>query len=179
MRVHRIRIMRKHDLPSPNRCRDTHTNNSRRRSPVEGLDYGGPAVVEPRLLRPETLRRHLSVGLPFAKPKKLSDVSFARSHRTPIYVTHDYRTFGHNFTLHLASGAVQVAVVATVSWRTINFADMCGNRFRCRALPDTRSPSPRPASSAGKVSPRAEGRVIALPPGHYDRLRVRNSRNRT
>ena len=35
---------------------------------VEGLDYGGPAVVEPRLLRPETLRRHLSVGLPFANP---------------------------------------------------------------------------------------------------------------
>src|SRR6516165_311229 len=39
-------------------------NNTRRHSPVEGLDYGGPAVIEPRPLRPETLRRHLSVGLP-------------------------------------------------------------------------------------------------------------------
>jgi hypothetical protein len=79
-------------------------NNTRRRSPVEGLDYGGPAVIEPRLLRPETLRRHLSVGLPFAKPKTLSDIS---SDATPIYVTQGYRPFGHNFTLHLASAAVQ------------------------------------------------------------------------
>src|SRR3974390_1155904 len=38
------------------RWRDAQTH---RRSPVEGLDYGDPAVIEPRPLRPETLRRHL------------------------------------------------------------------------------------------------------------------------
>ena len=32
-----------------------------------GLDFGGPAVMEPWLFRPETLRRHLSVGLPCLK----------------------------------------------------------------------------------------------------------------
>jgi len=36
--------------------------------PVGGLDYGGPAVMEPWLVRPETLRRHLSVGLPCLNP---------------------------------------------------------------------------------------------------------------
>ena len=62
-------------LPKPLPC---HTKNTRRRSPVEGLDYGGPAVIEPRPLRPETLRHHLSVGLPFANPKALSDVFIGR-----------------------------------------------------------------------------------------------------
>jgi len=63
-------------LPST-RCRDA-TNNAHRCSPAEGLEFGGPAVVEPRLLRPETLRRHLSVGLPFANPKRSARVSAGR-----------------------------------------------------------------------------------------------------
>src|SRR4029077_17186912 len=46
-RAHRIRIVCKHDLfslqPLPSR-----TNNMRRYSPVEGLDFGGPAVIEPK-----------------------------------------------------------------------------------------------------------------------------------
>jgi len=46
VRVHRARIVRKHDLfslqPLPYR-----TNNKHRYSPVEGLDFGGPAVIEP------------------------------------------------------------------------------------------------------------------------------------
>jgi len=45
---------------------------------LEGLDYGGPAVIEPRLLRPEILRHHLSVGLPFANPKALPEVFIGR-----------------------------------------------------------------------------------------------------
>src|SRR5207302_7939160 len=57
------------------------TNNSLRCRPVEGLDYGGPAVVEPRLPRPETLRRRLSAGLPFANPRALPDVFIGRSYQ--------------------------------------------------------------------------------------------------
>ena len=50
-----------------------------------GLDFGGPAVIEPELLRPETLRRHLSVGLPLANPKTLPELSSGRviSNTTP------------------------------------------------------------------------------------------------
>src|SRR5690348_14304724 len=50
-----------------------HTNNTHRCSPLGGLDFGGPAVVEPQLVRPETLRRHLSVGLPLTNPKALPE----------------------------------------------------------------------------------------------------------
>jgi hypothetical protein len=65
-------IVRKHDLLSPHQFRWRAI--TRRRSPLEGLDCGGPAVIEPRLVRPETLRRHLSVELPFTNPKTPSDV---------------------------------------------------------------------------------------------------------
>jgi len=41
---HRVRIVRKHDLPSLHPL-PWHTNNTHRCSPVEGLDYGGPAVL--------------------------------------------------------------------------------------------------------------------------------------
>lgn len=37
--------------------------------PVRLLNSGGPAVVEPWLGRPVTLRRHLSVGLPFSESR--------------------------------------------------------------------------------------------------------------
>src|SRR5215469_5290418 len=78
---HRVRIVRKHDLLSPTCCRDTRTT---RANTVRWRDWiGGPAVIEPRPLRPETLRRHLSVGLPLANPKALSDVFIGRRrHRT-------------------------------------------------------------------------------------------------
>ena len=60
---------------------------------MEGLDYGGPAVIEPRLVRPETLRRHLSVVLPFANPKALPMFSSdAHIHNT------QQSAFGADFT---------------------------------------------------------------------------------
>jgi hypothetical protein len=34
---------------------------------AEGCDSGGPAIVELALVRPETLRHHLSVGLPLSE----------------------------------------------------------------------------------------------------------------
>src|SRR5215469_10053793 len=115
-----------HLLPS-------HTNNTRRHSPVEGLDYGGPAVIEPRLLRPETLRRHLSVGLPFANPKHCpmsssDDVLIRRRYisNTELWAK------APDFTLHLASVSVQLLVacrcrlaVLTVRWRTNHPAAVC------------------------------------------------------
>jgi len=50
-----------------------------------GLDFGGPAGIELELLRPETLRRHLSVGLPLTNPKTLPGLSLGRitSNTTP------------------------------------------------------------------------------------------------
>src|SRR5215469_10410147 len=91
-----------------------HTHNTRRHSPVEGLDYGGPAVIEPRLLRPETLRRHLSVGLPFAKPNALRNVVIGqRRHRTTSSANdaHISNTrqpaIACDFTFRIASAAIQ------------------------------------------------------------------------
>ena len=89
-----------------------HTADAVRRN---GLDYGGPAVIEPRLLRPETLRRHLSVGLPFAKPNALRNVVIGqRRYRTTsssddahISNTRDPAIAG-DFTLRSASAAVQL-----------------------------------------------------------------------
>ena len=104
---------------------------------MEGLDYGGPAVIEPRLLRPETLRRHLSVGLPFANPKALSpkalsDVYIRRTHisNTP------HSTTARDFTLRIASVFVQLLVAVTVRRRT--------NSSRPRVLQSLSSPRTAP-----------------------------------
>src|ERR1044072_3253998 len=48
-------------LPRPvTTCSDKATH-------AEGCDSGGPAIVELALVRPETLRHHLSVGLPLSE----------------------------------------------------------------------------------------------------------------
>ena len=41
----------------------------RQGSPVTNCDSGGPAIVELALVRPETLRPHLSVGLPLSESR--------------------------------------------------------------------------------------------------------------
>ena len=56
---------------------------------VGRLDFGGPAVMEPALFRPETLRRHLSVGLPCRETATiLAPVLIGRcdlTHTSPTY----------------------------------------------------------------------------------------------
>src|SRR6516162_9560763 len=87
------------------RWRDAQTH---RRSPVEGLDYGGPAVVEPRLVRPETLRRHLSVGLPFANPKALSPKALSDVYIRRAYISNTRKpAIACDFTFRIASAAIQ------------------------------------------------------------------------
>ena len=76
---------------------------------MEGLDFGGPAVLEPRLLRPETLRRHLSVGLPFANPKALSPKALSDVYIRRAYISNTQKTaIARDFTLRIASAAVQL-----------------------------------------------------------------------
>src|SRR5688572_1727985 len=41
-----------------------------RDSPSIGLDSGGPAIVGPKPVRPETLRRHLSMALPLSESRR-------------------------------------------------------------------------------------------------------------
>ena len=48
---------------------------------AEGCDSGGPAIVELALVRPETLRHHLSVGLPLSESCGLNP-STSASHQT-------------------------------------------------------------------------------------------------
>jgi hypothetical protein len=61
----------------------------RTEQPVIRLDFGGPAVMEPVLFRPETLRRHLSVGLPCRETAHiLAPVLIGRcdvTHTSPTY----------------------------------------------------------------------------------------------
>ena len=76
---------------------------------MEGLDYGGPAVIEPRLLRPETLRRHLSVGLPFANPKALSPKALSEVYIRRAHISNTQQpAIAGDFTLRIESAAIQL-----------------------------------------------------------------------